>query len=321
MVDFFYYLRTKCYYCKYNVHKMTVVRWREMIGVIFMFCGCIISTAQQDMLRQINIPGSLESFQLVFIHGGSVTIGSKDYALSSFYMAQAETSYDQYILFQDRDFDSNEGALPNFDADAISRPSPPYEDFTKGMGKYGYPAVSMTQQAALRYCKWLYEKTGIFFRLPTEAEWQYACQLARNGEGTLGDYAWYFENAHERFQKIQSKKADKLGLFDLIGNVSEWTLDQYAEDFIPQEEENPWIMPVSRHSRTIKGGSYLTDAGSCSCELRIKSEAKWQRRDPQIPKSKWWNPDSPFVGFRVVVPYLQPSETEIHEFFTKAIVD
>ncbi|MCC6725005.1 MAG: formylglycine-generating enzyme family protein, partial [Saprospiraceae bacterium] len=76
-----------------------------------------------------------------------------------------------------------------------------------------------------------------------------------------------------------------------------------------------------RHSRTVKGGSYDNNAEECTCEFRKKSEPRWQARDPQIPKSKWWNPDSPFVGFRVVRPAKQPSAAEVEAFFAKAIKD
>jgi formylglycine-generating enzyme required for sulfatase activity len=105
----------------------------------------------------------------------------------------------------------------------------------------------------------------------------------------------------------------------------EWTLDYYQEGYLEKLSDsisyNPWIVPERRHSRTVKGGSYDNDAKDCSCSARQKSSPRWHARDPQIPKSKWWNPDSPFVGFRIVRPVKQLSREEVEAFFEQAIKD
>ncbi|MCU0346278.1 MAG: formylglycine-generating enzyme family protein [Saprospiraceae bacterium] len=295
--------------------------------------------AQTTAVTTQEIPGSKVSFKLALVPGGSFLMGSepqqRNVKLDSFWMGTTEVGYDEFIIFYQKQYDSNTSAntAKPYSADAISRPTPQYIDYTYGMGKSGFPAVSMTQQAALRYCQWLYQKTGVFYRLPTEAEWEYACRYKIGSIAVgnwqlgaeVGDYAWFYDNSYEKYHELAQKKPNALGLYDMLGNVAEWTLDFYDENYLTTIQGdpavNPWIEPTKRHSRTVKGGSYDSNAEECSCSFRKKSEAKWQARDPQIPKSKWWNPDSPFVGFRLVRPVKQPTAAEVEAFFAKAIKD
>ncbi len=293
------------------------------------------------------IPGTSVSFKLALIPGSVFTMGSpesdpdrkpnespqRQVRLDSFWMGVHEVTYDEFILFQQRTNDSDSTRHPSgaFSADATTRPTPPYIDFSYGMGKQGgFPMVSMTQQAALRYCQWLYKKTGKFYRLPTEAEWEFACravgsqQSAVGGEA-VGSYAWLYENSFEKFHETGKKLPNAFGLHDMQGNVAEWTLDFYNENYLLNLGDslavNPWVQPLKRHSRTVRGGSYDSNAADCRCTARLKSDPKWQARDPQIPKSKWWNPDSQFVGFRLVRPVKPMNPEEVELFFQKAIKD
>jgi formylglycine-generating enzyme required for sulfatase activity len=295
--------------------------------------------AQNPNLLTQEIPGTKASFQMALVPGGSFQMGvegsQRTIQLDSFWIGVTEVGYDEFITFYHKENDSNATTHPSrpYTADAVSRPTPQYIDYTYGMGKSGFPAVSMTQQAALRYCLWLYTKTGIFYRLPTEAEWEYACRFKFDsstvGSGQSGDalddVAWFYDNSYEKYHELAQKKPNALGLYDMFGNVAEWTLDFYDENYLATIQGdpavNPWIEPTKRHSRTVKGGSYDSNAEECTCEYRKKSEAKWQARDPQIPKSKWWNPDSPFVGFRLVRPLKPMTEAEVAAFFAKAIKD
>lgn len=304
----------------------------KLLSCLAACLGLSIAVLAQDIQR-INIPGSDIELEMVLLPGGNWTYRHADgqekaYTLDSFLMATHELTYDAWSLFQIRENDSDTSALPNasFQADAVSRPSPPYLDFANGMGRAGaYPAVSMTQQAALRYCQWLYQKTGRFFRLPTEAEWTYACEANSKWQpDKLTDYAWYYDNSFEEYQVVAKKEPNPWGLYDMLGNVAEWTLDFYEENYLEAtagQAANPWILPLRKHSRTVKGGSYDSAPQECTCTHRIKSQPKWQARDPQIPKSIWWNPDSPFVGFRLLSPLKQPSREEIETFFQTAVKD
>lgn len=276
--------------------------------------------------KTVGIPGSDQYIKLKWVESGQLRLNlNKRVQLDGFYMSETEVTYDQFVLFQIKSFDTkaSDHSSNDYNLDAISRPTPPYEDFTKGMGKSGgFPAVSLTQQAALRYCHWLYHKTGVFFRLPTEAEWQYACMSGETEVDEIEEIAWIGSDAEAKFHKVAQKLPNSLGLYDMIGNVSEWTLDQYLEDYIEKADVmNPWIVPDRKHSRTVKGTSYESSIEDCNCSYRQKSQTRWQMRDPQIPKSVWWNTDSPFVGFRLVHPLNDWNNEQIDEFFGKAIVD
>lgn len=253
--------------------------------------------------------------------------------LDSFWMGICEVTWDEFQCFQFRHMDADSSAAnTNFKADAIARPSPPYYDFTYGRGRTGgFPAATMTQQAALRYCQWLSDKTGDFYRLPTEAEWEYACRAGTKttfswGDKAkqAGDFAWFYDNSAGSYQKVGTKKPNAWGLYDMHGNVAEWTIDYYRADYFQRLDSisiNPIIYPLKKHSRTVRGGSFEDYTPQLRCADRRKSDPKWQARDPQIPKSKWWNPESPFVGFRLLREKKPRIKSERDVFFEKAIKD
>lgn len=288
------------------------------------------------------IPGTEVQFEMALIPGGTYLMGSAEDAadrdedegpqfevtVDSFWMGIYEVTFDEYNVFRDKTLDLPADDQTDWDADAVARPSPPYEDPTFGMGKEGFPAVSMTQFGALQYCKWLSEKTGVFYRLPTEAEWEYACRAGMTGayyfdeeKSSIDDHAWHYDNSMEKYHQVGEKQPNPWGLYDMLGNVSEWTLDQYAKDAYTTMagdmagEVNPWIKPTKLHPRTVRGGSWDDDVEEHRCTCRISSSPRWKERDPQIPKSFWWNTDSPFVGFRIIRPYHQPTPDEQQAFW------
>ena len=296
--------------------------------------------------RTDSIPGTQVSFHLTLIPAGSFMMGSPDHEtdgqtdegpqfqaqVDSFWIGTYEVKYEEYNVFRDKELDVPTQHRPDWNADAVARPSPPYEDPTFGMGKDGYPAVSMTQFAALQYCKWLSDKTGVFYRLPTEAEWEYACRAGSQTIYYFGDenseldqHAWHYENSDEVYHLVGQKLPNPWGLYDMLGNVSEWTLDQYRADayqeLAQQEGVNPWVKPTALHPRTVRGGSWDNDIEDQRCSCRIESSKRWKERDPQIPKSFWWNTDSPFVGFRIISPYQQPTPEEQAAFWSLVLGD
>lgn len=302
----------------------------------FTIAQTATSTAFAAYDQKIN--GTTVSFKMIPIPAGSFVMGSPEKEtghqpdegpatkvnVDAFWIEEHEVTYEEYILYQDESNDVEPKP------DGISRPSPPYIDFTLGMGKTGgFPANSMSQYAALMYCKWLYLKTGVFYRLPTEAEWEYA---ARAGSTTaypfgadakqLGAYAWYEGNSENKYHAVKLLKPNAWGLYDMLGNVAEWTLDQYDEKYfelVKDKTNNPAIPPVKKNPITLKGGHFRDEAAALRPAARLRSNLKWNVRDPQIPRSKWWNTDAPFIGFRIVRPAKQPTADEVNTFFDKLL--
>lgn len=308
-----------------------------MVKVLFLILFFLPTMAQEKFSMYVqNIAGSDQSFKMIPMQGGSFLIGSdslekgrdidegpsKKVVVSDFWMGETEVTYDIFQLFLDETKD------PSPKADGITRPSQPYIDFTLGMGKQGnFPANSMQQYSALMFCKWLYKKTGIFYRLPTETEWEYTAKQSytpsQMTDSTLiREYEWFAENAKEKYHQVASKKSNILGIYDLLGNVAEWTLDQYDDTFydkISDGSKDPMAFKTKRYPVTVRGGSYKSTLRELRPSNRTKSDPLWNRRDPQMPKSKWWNADAPFIGLRLVRPLKDLTSKEVEQFFQSVL--
>lgn len=288
------------------------------------------------------LPGTSVSFDMIPIPAGSFWMGSSDPSfpdqqprhqvhLDAFWMGPHEVTWDAFELFLDKQYEQTitEGGVPAR-VDALSRPSLPYLDMTFGMGKEGKPAVGMTQYGAIQFCHWLYLKTGIFYRLPTEAEWEYAARAGSEERfffgkdpSSLGDYAWYAGNSQQTTQVVGTKKPNPWGLHDMYGNVTEWVIDQYAPDFYSKSPaNNPLNRGTKLYPHCLRGGNFATAEASLGSSFREYSDPVWKRIDPQIPKSQWWFPEAPFVGMRLVRPLIPPSPEEIFAYYTQVpIID
>jgi formylglycine-generating enzyme required for sulfatase activity len=296
------------------------------------------------------LPGTDLSFAMVPVPGGEFVMGSPEsetghkpdegpqhkVKVDAFWMAKHELTWDLYELFVYKQIETTQTSTVSTKSaslvDAVSHPTAPYVEMSFGMGKVGFPAVNMTQYAALQYCKWLTSKTGVFYRLPTEAEWEYACRAGTttsysfgNDLSELKEYGWFFENSNNKYQQVGKKKPNPFGLHDMHGNVAEWTYDQYLPDFYAQSgsntAENPVARPTKLYPHAVRGGSWDDDADRLRSAARLASSPKWKQRDPQIPRSNWWLTDASFVGFRVVRPLKQPTKEEIAKYWLEAIKD
>jgi formylglycine-generating enzyme required for sulfatase activity len=246
-----------------------------------------------------------------------------------FWMSKCEITWDAYEIWQ-ADLDIVRRQVLNIESNArdqaadafqISQPTKPYTDMTFGMGKRGYPAISMTQHAARVFCKWLSAKTGRYYRLPTEAEWEYACRAGTQSAysfgddpAKLGDYAWSYDNSYEKYQKVGQKKPNPWGLHDMHGNVAEWVLDAYSTDFYAQGKgqvvKNPLAIPLTEYNRVVRGGSWQDDPPLLRSAARLASHEDWKQQDPQLPQSIWYLTDAQHVGIRIVRPLHEPSAAE-----------
>ena len=251
--------------------------------------------------------------------------------VDSFWMAKYETTWDLYNLFTSRSLDNlqpkfNSNNEVNIDVDAVSGATTPYVEMSFGMGTDGFPAISMTQLAAKKFCQWLSAITGNFYRLPTEAEWEYACRAGSQSSYSFGDdinelsdYAWFKDNSGNKYQKVGLKLPNNWGLYDMHGNVSEWTLDAYSSTTylksLQNLSKNPYTKPLKLYPRVVRGGSWKNSHYRLRSASRQASSKQWKKQDPQIPRSKWWHTDAQFVGFRVVRPYLTPTIEEQNEYW------
>lgn len=311
-------------------------------------------TSAQDNFKNYTqkISGSKEVYEMVAIPGGEFLMGSPateknrksdegpqhKVKIEPFWMGKFEVTWDLYDLYAFKNMEvemANRYADPEktiTKTDGSTRPSPPYVDMSFGMGREGYPAINMTQYAAIYFCKWLYEKTGIFYRLPTEAEWEYACRAGSktaysfgNDPAKLGEYAWFKGNSNASYKKVGLKKPNAWGLYDMHGNVMEWTLDQYIPDYYTQKSKGQVkeaFAPVKElYPTTARGGSWDDAPEVLRSAARIPSEPAWKVLDPQLPKSEWWLTSASFVGMRIVRPLKTPSPEEIAAYYNPPLIE
>lgn len=216
------------------------------------------------------IPGTVVSFTMVQVAGRGLP--------GPLWVGQTEVTWDMFEVFVYR-LDTPSPAGP---AEAVSRPSKPYVIPGSQFGHQGFPALAMSVAAAEAFAQWLSAKTGRSYRLPTEAEWEAICVLGDSStQATLAARAWYWDTAEDRTHRTGTSQQDGIGLYDLLGNVAEWAM---GRDGVP----------------VIKGGSFQDEAKDVACASRRPQTPAWNASDPQLPKSKWWLPDAPFVGFRLV---------------------
>ncbi len=304
-------------------------------------------TSFEDFTEQI--PGTTVSFNMNAISGGTFNMGSppdepyrrrdegpvREVEVDSFWIAEIEVTWDEYLAFfnatSSQGRKESETVATGLEVDGITGATPPWGAPDQGWGRGKRPAITMTHHAAKVYCEWLSSVTGKKYRLPTEAEWEYAARGGTEGpyffEGSpkdfekdglwnklfgpdttvINSYVIYEENSPHRTQPPTLVKPNPFGLKNMLGNVAEFCLDYYDPEVYAKYPEglvkNP-KGPREGLEHVIRGGSYRNSAKDLRVARRDFTRTKeWLETDPQIPKSIWWYSDAKHVGFRVICEY------------------
>ena len=293
------------------------------------------------------IPQSVVTFEMKAIPGGTFQMGSPDkepfrkpdegpvhkVTLSPFFMSETEVTWDMYWEFYSKTM--SEGRTPPAlvfennsrpDVDAVSGPTSPFGFPDQGWGGGQRPAITMTHYAAETFCQWLSLLTGKKYRLPTEAEWEYA---VRGGTETpyffagnpknfsnigfwrhfkkpsieeINAYVIFINNSKNRTQEPDMVQANPFGLKNMLGNVWEYCADKYDPDAYGKAGENS-VNPLITEGKeyVVRGGNYTSDAADVRSAARSYTKHdEWLKTDPQQPKSIWWYSDIRGIGFRIV---------------------
>ena len=154
------------------------------------------------------------------------------------------------------------------------------------------PVEEVSWDNAMGFCSKLSQKAGKACRLPTEAEWEYACRAGTTGQYYTGDgedalkqAGWFKADSANMPHAVGQKLSNALGLYDMHGNVWEWCSDWYAEEY-PAEDQTDPMGPTSGTERVLRGGSWFNNPLSCRSGIRGKDK----------PDFRYY-----YIGFRVVM--------------------
>mgnify|MGYP006297570197 FL=1 len=254
--------------------------------------------------------------EMIFIEGGNYTMGdvwgdgfgdetpTHEVKVSSFYMSKYEVTHEEYIEFLNSRGVTSDGSYNGnelIDIDCVDCAiAHDGSSFYFGRSSYAQvrqcPVIYVTWYGAAEYCNWLSEQEGLAkaytissgsvkcdwnangYRLPTEAEWEYAARSGgrddrkwsgTDSESELGDYAWYDPNSGSETHPVSTKQPNDLGIYDMSGNVWEWCWDWYNSGYYSDSPSNNPTGSVSGWYRVIRGGVWYHDADYCRTVYRI----------------------------------------------------
>ncbi len=309
----------------------------------------------------LTIPGTDVTLEMIPIPGGQFMMGSPadevgraedegpqvKVIAEPMWVAKREITWAQYKpymylygIFKEFESKGERKVTEENRVDAITAPTELYDPtFTFEYGEEdNQPAVTMTQYSAQQYTKWLSRVTGQQYRLPTEAEWEYAARGGTQTAYSFGDsdekideYAWSFDNSGLEAPMVGGKKPNPFGLYDMHGNVAELTVNEYTEDgYARYVDKQPvraaemvvwpeWAYPV-----VARGGSWEMESDQLRSASRLASDDEvWKEDDPNFPKSPWWFTNDPArgVGFRLFRSYQPLGDDQIKNFWESTAED
>lgn len=148
-------------------------------------------------------------------------------------------------------------------------------DRVSGEDTSRHPVERVRWQDAVEFCKRLSAKEGATYRLPTEAEWEYACRAGTttrfcfgNDEESLGNYAWFRENSKRKTHPVGQKKPNAWGLYDMHGNVFEWCQDCFDVSYGSERAVTDPKRLAGGFGRLLRGGSFVGTAGALRSTYR-----------------------------------------------------
>jgi formylglycine-generating enzyme required for sulfatase activity len=255
-----------------------------------------------------NVQGLDRTIELVQIPAGTIVLKGPDgkdhqHTIKPVWVAKYETRWDEYNVFWMGLDMTHEQWRARHEVDDPRRGGPgewpenpymPYDidggqDHSGKLLVAGYPASSIHFRAAVQYCAWLSKLTGHRFRLPTEAEWEYACRaggppLAPDAKA-LDAVAWFEGNSGGHTHAVGEKRPNAWDLYDMLGNVGEYVVRDPKDD-----------------NGLLAGGSYYDEAKDVHSGAREQYSPAWHGSDPQDPVSTRWLEYGPHrFGFRVVM--------------------
>lgn len=300
------------------------------------------------------IPGTDIPLEMVPVPGGEFKMGSPEgeedredcegpqvtVKVDPMWVGKTEVNWLQYKEYMRmygifKDFESK-GIRKVTDsnlADSVTAPTELYDpSFTFEYGEEPQqPAVTMTLYAAQQFTKWLSRVSKTQYRLPTEAEWEYAARAGTTTAYSWGDsaddiddYAWYYDNSDEGPAAVGTKKPNAFGLHDMHGNAAELTVNRFREDGYGELGNSPLVAVKatdwtgSGDPCTVRGGSWEMDPEVLRSASRLGSDdEEWKSEDPNFPRSPWWYTSDPArgVGMRVFRSYQPLDDKTIAKFW------
>jgi len=207
------------------------------------------------------------NFDMVMVKGGEFKMGSKsgdedkkpihDVYIDDFYISRYEVTFDEYDIF--------------CDATGKIRPD------DRGWGRGKRPVINISWFDANEYIKWLTKLTKEKYRLPTEAEWEYASKGGKfsssfyySGSNKIDNVSWYSKNSMGKTHKVGEKQPNELGIYDMTGNVWEWCSDWYNKNYYSLSPINNPQGPEKGTDRVARGGSWISSDILCSNSIRLR---------------------------------------------------